>query len=119
RRPRQRHDAGQHPDRQGRADGRDLRLDRRREVVACQGTKTPSTMNSVLSPVVEARPSAPPSYTPIWPSAQIVRTPAVIAPGTSVSAVVTTEQAEPTVVSVVAAHGTANENGKSCVVAGT
>jgi hypothetical protein len=63
-------------------------------------------VNGVLPPLVDARPSAPPSRTSIWPSSQIERFPPSIVPGTSESAVVAIEQVEPTVVSAVVLRGT-------------
>ena len=51
-----------------------------------------------------ATPSEPPSYTSTFPSCQIVRTPALTAPGASALAVVLTEQVEPMVVAVVDVH---------------
>ena len=61
----------------------------------------PCRANSVLRSLVDARPSAPPSNTSIWPSSQIARFPSWIGPGTSESAVVVAEQVAPTVVSAV------------------
>src|SRR5204862_1312231 len=67
--------------------------------LAPYGTKTPCVSKSVLSPVVEAMPSGPPSNTWTWPSSQFERRCSRTVPGTRVSALVAIEQLEPIVAS--------------------
>jgi hypothetical protein len=59
------------------------------------GTNTPEERKRVLSAVVEALPSAPPSRTVGRWNAQIARMPAWTAPGTTELALVSTSQSDP------------------------
>ena len=70
-----------------------------------QGTKTPCTANRVLSSEFTF-PSAPASQSCTWPIPQVLRLPSGVMLPAIASAVVETEQVDPTVVSPVGTHGT-------------
>src|SRR5690348_7681274 len=85
---------------------------------ASQGTKSPWSSYSLASEA-PAVPLEPPSKTWTWPTAQIVRLPVWMAPGTTAFALVATEQVEPVATPAVVAHGTVTGNGVSATVPAT